>query len=121
MFAKVQAGQEIEIWGDGSQTRTYMHVTDSVLAILDMIEANKHHVLNIGTTEAMSVLSLARMICAALGKPERIRFNRTKSGGRRSRTLDVTKLNDIITFEPRSLQEGLAETADWYRNVYLAR
>lgn len=121
MFAKVLAGEEIEVWGDGSQTRTYMHVTDSVLAILDMVEANKHHVFNVGTTEMVSVLTLARMICAALGKPERIRFNRTRSGGRPSRTLDVTRLNDIISFTPRSLREGLAETVDWYRNVYLAR
>lgn len=121
MFAKVLAGQEIEIWGDGSQTRSYMHATDSVLAILDMVEANKHHVFNVATTETVSVLDLARMICAALGCPERIRFDRTKSAGRRSRTLDVTKLNDIIGFTPRSLQDGLAETVDWYRNVHLAR
>jgi nucleoside-diphosphate-sugar epimerase len=77
--------------------------------------------MNISTTETVSVLDLARMICAALGEPERIRFDRTKSGGRPNRTLDVTKLNEIISFTPRSLLHGLAETVDWYRNVYLSR
>lgn len=117
MFAKALAGQEIEVWGDGSQTRTYMHAADSVLAILDMVEANKHYVLNVATTETVSVVSLARMICAALGQPERIRFDPTKSGGRPTRTLDVTKLNDVITFAPRSLREGLDDTVEWYRTV----
>ena len=121
MFAKVLAGEEIAIWGDGSQTRTYMHVTDLVRAILDMVECNKYQTLNIGTTETVSVLNLAKMICAALDRPERIRIDPGRSGGRPSRTLDVTKLEEIISFAPRSLREGLDETVRWYRNVYLSR
>lgn len=121
MFAKILAGQDIVIWGDGSQTRTYMHVTDLVRAVFDMVEANKHHVLNISTTETVSVVDLARMICAALGEPERIRFDLTKSGGRPNRSLDVTKLNEIISFVPRTLRDGLEETVNWYRNVYQSR
>ncbi|MFV2013497.1 MULTISPECIES: NAD-dependent epimerase/dehydratase family protein [unclassified Micromonospora] len=120
MFAKVLAGQEIEIWGDGSQTRTYMYAADLVRAILGMVEVNKYHTMNIGTTETVSVLELARTICAALGRPERIRTDLSRSGGRPSRTLDVTKLNEIIDFAPRSLREGLDQTVDWYRTVYAA-
>lgn len=115
MFAKVVAGQDIEIWGDGSQTRTYMYVTDLVRALLQMVEKKKHHLLNVGTSETVSVLRLAQMVCAALGQPERITFDLAKSGGRKSRTLDLSRLHGVIDFEPRSLEEGLRETAEWYR------
>lgn len=115
MFAKVLAGRDIEIWGDGSQTRTYMYVTDLVHGVLQMIEANKHETFNIGTAETVSVVDLARKVSAALGEPERITFDLSRSGGRPSRTLDVSRLNGVITFRPRTLDEGLAETVAWYR------
>jgi nucleoside-diphosphate-sugar epimerase len=115
MFARVASGRPIEIWGDGRQTRTYMYVTDLVDAILQMVEKNRHQVLNIGTAETVTLLELAREVCAALGRPERVIFDRTKSGGRRSRTLDLGKLSEIIEFEPCSLREGLRQTAEWYR------
>ena len=121
MVRKVLSGVDIEIWGDGSQTRTYMHVADLVAATFDMVEANKHHTLNVGTAETVSVLDLARLICSALGLPERIRIDPSRSGGRASRNLDLTKLDEIITFTPRPLRQGLEETVDWYRNVYLPR
>ncbi|MDT0319795.1 NAD-dependent epimerase/dehydratase family protein [Streptomyces millisiae] len=115
MFAKVLAGQSIEIWGDGSQTRTYMYVSDLVRGILRMVEADKHQTFNIGTTETVSVLRLAQLVSAALGEPERITFDPGRSGGRPSRTLDVSRLNSVIDFQPRSLREGLEETVRWYR------
>ncbi|WP_167454905.1 NAD-dependent epimerase/dehydratase family protein [Micromonospora arborensis] len=118
MVRKVLAGQDIEIWGDGSQTRTYMYAADLVRATLAMVEANKYPTLNIGTTETVSVLQLARMICAALEVPERIRIDLSKSGGRPSRNLDITGLGEIIDFTPRSLEQGLKETVAWYRDVY---
>jgi nucleoside-diphosphate-sugar epimerase len=115
MFAKAVAGQDIEIWGDGSQTRTYMYVTDLVEAILQMVETNKHQIVNVGTAETVSVLQLAQMVCAALARPERVTFDLTRSGGRPSRTLDLSRLHGIVDFEPRSLLEGLRLTAEWYR------
>jgi nucleoside-diphosphate-sugar epimerase len=121
MFAKVLAGEPIEIWGDGSQTRTYMFVTDLVRAVLQVVEKNKYHTINVGTAETVSVLQLAQMVCAALGRPERIRFDRTKSGGRPSRTLDLSRLDESIDFTPRPLSVGLRETVEWYHNRFATR
>ncbi|MFE5796137.1 NAD-dependent epimerase/dehydratase family protein [Streptomyces sp. NPDC056503] len=114
MFGKVMSGRSIEIWGDGSQTRTYMYVTDLVRSVLRMVERNKHQIMNVGTPETVSVLQLARMVCEALGRPEQITFDRSKSGGRQSRTLDLGRLHGIIDFQPLTLREGLRRTADWY-------
>jgi nucleoside-diphosphate-sugar epimerase len=114
MLARAAVGQEIVIWGDGSQTRTYMYVTDLVQAVLQMIEKNKHHTLNVGTAETVSLRRLAHLVCAALGKPDRITFDAAKPTGRSSRTLDLTRLDGLIDFQPRSLGEGLRQTAKWY-------
>lgn len=121
MFARAAAGEPIEIWGDGSQTRTYLYVTDLVDATLRMVERNTHTVLNMGTPEAVSPVRLAQLVCAALGRPERITFNRAVSGGRAHRTFDLTKLHEVIDFRPRALQDGLRRTAEWYRTHHLPR
>jgi nucleoside-diphosphate-sugar epimerase len=114
MLERVESGAEIEIWGDGSQTRTFMYVTDMVHAVLTMVEKDKHHVLNVGTSETVSVLDLAKVVCAALGKPERIRFDLARASGRSARTLDVSKMYEILDVPPRSLRAGVQQTADWY-------
>lgn len=116
MFARAAAGEPIEIWGDGSQTRTYLYVTDLVDATLRMVERNTHTVLNMAAQETVSPVRLAQLICAALGRPELITFNRAVSGGRPNRTLDLSQLHEVIDFRPRSLQEGLRATAAWYRS-----
>jgi nucleoside-diphosphate-sugar epimerase len=115
MLAKAAADQDIVIWGDGSQTRTYMFVTDLVRAVLRMVETGRHHTVNVGTSETVSLRQLAELVCAALGKPERITFDSAKPTGRSSRTLDLTRLDEILDFQPRGLREGLAQTADWYQ------
>jgi nucleoside-diphosphate-sugar epimerase len=114
MLDQVHSGGEIEVWGDGSQTRTYMYVTDMVRAVLTMVEKNKHHVFNIGTSETVSVLDLARLVCAVLGQPERIKFDLSRPTGRRSRTLDLSRMHEIVDTPPRSLREGIQQTAEWY-------
>jgi nucleoside-diphosphate-sugar epimerase len=54
------------------------------------------------------------VVCAALGKPERIRFDLARASGRSARTLDVSKMYEILDVPPRSLRAGVQQTADWY-------
>jgi nucleoside-diphosphate-sugar epimerase len=115
MFARAAAGRDIQIWGDGSQTRTYLYVTDLVDATLRMVEKNKHHTVNMGTPEAVSPVRLAQLVFAALGVPEQITFDRGRSGGRPNRTFDLRKMHELIDFRPRDLADGLRQTAEWYR------
>lgn len=114
MLAKAAADQDIVIWGDGSQTRTYMFVTDLVNAVLRMVEVGRHSTVNVGTSETVSLRQLAQLVCSTLGKPVRIAFDTDRPTGRSSRTLDLTRLGEIIDFQPRGLREGLEQTAAWY-------
>lgn len=116
MLARLAADEEIEIWGTGSQTRSFIHVTDLVRATLQMVEHDGPQVLNMGTSESVSILELARILTEVLGKNDRIRFLLDKPTGSSSLTLDVSMMESVIDFEPRSLRDGLAQTVDWYLN-----
>lgn len=115
MLAKTLAGEEIEIWGDGSQTRSFVHVADLVRASLRMVETGKHRVLNIGTTEETTILELARMVSDVLRRPERIRTVPSRPVGIAGRRLDLSRMFEVIDLEPRTLRAGLEDTIRWYR------
>ncbi|MFI1358046.1 NAD-dependent epimerase/dehydratase family protein [Streptomyces sp. NPDC020898] len=115
MLAKADAGEEIEIWGDGSQTRSFVHVADLVKASLRLVETGKYPEMNVAGGEQVSILELARMVMTVLGRPERIRLDPSRPIGAPSRLLDLSRMSDVIDFEPQPLQAGLVETARWYR------
>ncbi len=115
MLAKAEAGERIEIWGDGSQTRSFVHVADLVRASLRMVEAGKHRLLNIGTTEEISILELARLVTEVLDRPEHIHTDPGRPAGASSRNLDLSRMFEVIDFTPRTLRAGLEDTARWYR------
>lgn len=115
MLRRAAAGEDIRIWGDGSQTRSFVHVSDLVRASLRAVEVGKHRVLNIGTPEELSLLSLAELVASVLGGPGDIRTDPSRPAGAPGRNLDLTRMFEVIDFEPRSLRAGLEETAAWYR------
>ncbi|WP_031011729.1 NAD-dependent epimerase/dehydratase family protein [Streptomyces sp. NRRL F-5727] len=117
MFRKAMADEGITLWGDGLQTRTYIFVTDLVRGVLETVEKNDHHIVNMGTPEVVTMRRLASMVYAALGRPEDIRLDRNKPAGRRSRTLDLSRLHETISFAPRDLDQGLRQTAAWLRRT----
>lgn len=115
ILTRAAAGEEIEIWGDGSQTRSFVYVSDLIRVVLRMVEVNKHQTLNISTTESVSILELVRMVSRALGQPDRHRLDLAKPSGTPARTLDLTRLREVIDFQPKSFDEGLRETVRWYQ------
>ncbi|MFH8528937.1 NAD-dependent epimerase/dehydratase family protein [Streptomyces tendae] len=117
LMNRIARGEDIEIWGDGSQTRTFVHVRDVVRATLRMVESNRHHTLNIGTREEISILGLAKLLSSVFGAPESIRLVPAKPTGPGARTLDVGRMDELIDFEPTALRDGLEETARWYRRT----
>ncbi|WP_394618810.1 NAD-dependent epimerase/dehydratase family protein [Lentzea sp. JNUCC 0626] len=114
LISRVRAGEEVEIWGSGEQTRSFVYVTDVVRAVLAMVEHPQHRVANIGTGEQVSVLELARLVGEALGRPVRIRTDPARPEGRSSRNLDLTRMRQIDGTEPVLLREGLRRTVAWY-------
>jgi dTDP-4-dehydro-6-deoxy-alpha-D-gulose 4-ketoreductase len=114
MLARIASGEEVEIWGDGRQTRTFVHVLDVVRTILLMVEAGTHQTFNVGTAESVSLRELALMAAEAMGEQPRIRLMPDKPAGASNRELDLTRMNEVIDFTPVSLRDGLREVASWH-------
>lgn len=114
MITRIASGQDVEIWGDGSQTRSFVHVHDVVAAILGMVDS-EIDALTVATRETISILELARTLCTLLEVPERIRLDLTKPTGAPARAFDTTRMYELVT--PRPLRQGLGETVSWYRST----
>lgn len=114
MIHRITSGQDVEIWGDGSQTRSFVHVRDVVAAILQMVD-REIDTLTVATRETISILDLARTLCALLDEPERLTLDLTKPTGAPPRAFDTTRMYELVT--PRPLRQGLGETVSWYRST----
>jgi GDP-D-mannose 3', 5'-epimerase len=112
--ALASAGAEIEIWGDGEQTRSFMYVDDCVEGLLRLMASDYHEPLNLGTDELVTINELVDMISAAAGKKLVKQHDRTKPQGVRGRNSDNTRLKKVLGWAPSiSLTEGLAITYKW--------
>lgn len=106
---------DFPIQGDGSQTRSFIHIDDFTRAVLAMLERGEHlNIYHIGTTEEVSIRDLAARVVSHFGREPQIVAGELPVGGTLRRCPDITKLR-ALGFEPRiSLSEGLAPVADWY-------
>jgi nucleoside-diphosphate-sugar epimerase len=112
--ALAQDGGEIEVWGDGQQTRSFMYIDDCVEGIYRLMRSNHRQPLNLGTDRLVSVDELVDIISAAAGKRLRKRHLLDKPQGVRGRNSDNTRLRQVLGWEPSiSLEQGLAVTYRW--------
>ena len=112
--ANAQNGGEIEIWGDGHQTRSYMYVDDCVEGLIRLMASNHREPLNLGTDEMVSINHLVDMICGIASKSLTKRHDMTKPQGVRGRNSDNTLLRRVLGWEPDTpLEKGLAVTYKW--------
>lgn len=104
---------EIEIWGDGNQTRSFLYIDDCIDGILTLMESTCTEVLNIGSEEMVTINRLAEMIASHAGKSISLRHIEGPVGvlGRNS---DNTLVAKSIGWQPKvTLLEGLAKTYNW--------
>lgn len=107
-------GDEIEVWGDGEQTRSYNYIDDCVDGIYRLMRSDYHEPLNLGQDRMISINQLVDMVAEIAGKTIRKRHDLTKPQGVRGRNSDNTRLREVLGWEPKiSLEEGLATTYRW--------
>jgi GDP-D-mannose 3', 5'-epimerase len=107
-------GGEVEVWGDGEQTRSFMHVDDCVEGIHRIMRSAYPHPLNLGTDELVTVNQLVDLVAETAGKRIVKQHDLSKPQGVRGRNSDNTRLKQVLNWEPQiSLREGLASTYAW--------
>ncbi len=115
-IALAKPGDEIEIWGDGKQTRSYCYIDDCVEGIYRLMRSDHHEPLNLGQDRLISVDELVDIVAGIAGKQIRKRYDLTKPQGVRGRNSDNTRLKRVLGWEPRvSLETGLELTYRWIR------
>lgn len=107
-------GDEIEIWGDGQQTRSFMYIDDCVEGLIRLMASDHRDALNVGTDRLVTVDGLVDIIANIAGKGLRKRHDLAKPQGVRGRNSDNTRLRQALGWEPSiTLEDGLAVTYRW--------
>ena len=111
-------GEPIEIFGDGSKTRDFIHVDDLSDAIVRALTTDgiAGEVFQLATGIETSVLELAGLVQSATGAANEVSFGEGLAGEVYKSRADISKITKVLGFEPSiPLPEGLAQTASWYR------
>lgn len=105
---------QIDIWGDGQQTRSFMFISDCVEGLLRLMASDYREPLNLGTEELVTVDELVDMACEIAGKNLIKRHDLSKPQGVRGRNSDNARLRRVLGWEPHTrLCDGLAITYQW--------
>jgi GDP-D-mannose 3',5'-epimerase len=112
--ALARDGGEIEIWGDGEQTRSFMYVDDCVEGLLRLMASQHHDALNLGTDRLVTINQLVDLVSTVADKKLVMRHDLSKPQGVRGRNSDNTRLKQVLGWEPKvSLEAGLEITYKW--------
>lgn len=112
-LAKLTGAHEIEIWGDGEQTRSFCYIDDCVEGIHRLMRSDFFEPLNLGQDRMISINGLADLVAEIAGIDIAKRHVDGPQGVR-GRNSDNTKLREVLGWEPAiSLEEGLKTTYDW--------
>lgn len=111
--AKLTGNPEVEIWGDGEQTRSFCYIDDCVEGIHRLMRSDFADPLNLGQDRMVTINQLADMIAAIAGVSI-VKRHVPGPMGVRGRNSDNTRLRQVLNWEPQvSLEEGLARTYAW--------
>jgi UDP-glucuronate decarboxylase len=113
-------GEDITIYGDGTQSRSFCYVDDLVEAMLRMMETphNMTGPLNIGNPKEYTILELAELVIAMAATKSKIRFEPLPSDDPRQRQPDISKAKTVLGWEPKTqLREGLVKTIAYFDDM----
>jgi GDP-D-mannose 3',5'-epimerase len=112
--AVAEDGGEIEVWGDGLQTRSFTYVDDCVEGIYRIMQSDHWAPLNLGTDVLVTINELVDLVSKVAGKSVTKRHDTSKPQGVRGRNSDNSRLREVLGWEPgTTLDEGLRRTYAW--------
>lgn len=113
-FQRIITGDEIRIWGDGSNVRDYLYITDLVAFIARSIKMDLAGVYNVGSGEGVSLREVLSLIEDIAGVSANIKFLPPRGFDVQKVVLDITKARQALNWEPRvSLREGCEQYWKW--------
>ena len=114
-------GEDITVYGDGAQTRSFCYVEDLIDGIKNLLNSDEAGPVNLGNPEEISILDFAKEIVRLTGSKSRIVFNPLPQNDPKVRQPDITKAKRILGWEPKvSREEGLRRTLEYFKGKITA-
>jgi nucleoside-diphosphate-sugar epimerase len=119
--AKVSGKHEIEIWGDGHQTRSFMYIDDCTKGTQAILESEIHEPINLGSSELVTINQLVDIVEEIAGVKLVRKYNLNAPKGVNGRNSDNTLIQKYLGWEPSiRLRDGMAKTYAWIESQMLA-
>ena len=107
-------GGDIEIWGDGEQTRSFMYIDDCCEGLLRLMASDYRMPLNLGRDDMVTINGLVDLVSGIAGKTLIKKHDTSQPQGVRGRNSDNGRLREVLEWEPQiTLEEGLSKTYEW--------
>ena len=114
-------GEDLTVYGDGSQTRSFCYVSDEVDGFLRLSRADEHFPVNIGNPDEFTILECARLVISVTGSKSQVRYEKLPQDDPKQRRPDITKARTLLDWHPKvTLEEGLRMSLDYFRQALAA-
>jgi dTDP-glucose 4,6-dehydratase len=113
-------GEDITIYGDGHQTRSFCYVSDEIDGFIRLSKSDEHLPVNIGNPHEFTVLECAKVVLAVTGSQSKLKFEPLPQDDPKQRQPDITKARTLLGWDPQiTLEAGLRLSLDYFRTVAL--
>lgn len=110
-------GEDLTVYGDGSQTRSFCYVSDEAEGIYRLMMSDYSLPVNVGNPEEHTIFEFAKIIINMMDSSSKIVYKQLPTDDPRQRRPDITKARELLEWEPRvSLEQGLQETIKYFRD-----
>ena len=111
-------GEELTVYGDGSQTRSFCYVSDEIAGILALAKSDEHEPTNIGNPDEFTILECADVVLEITGSSSKLRFEPLPQDDPKQRCPDIGKAKRLLGWEPKiDLRGGLRLSLDYFRKA----
>jgi len=109
-------GEDLTVYGEGRQTRSFCYIDDLIEGILKMMEVEYRMPLNLGNPQEMKIIDLANLVLKLTNSKSKLKFLPLPENDPKRRCPDIKKAKSILNWQPRvSLEEGLRKTIDYFK------
>jgi len=111
-------GEDITIYGDGSQTRSFCYIDDLVDGIIKMMNSKEHGPINLGNPDEFTILELAQKVIRLTNSKSKIIFKELPQDDPKQRRPDITLAKTKLNWQPKiKLQDGLIKTIEYFKGI----
>lgn len=118
LIRKAYENDTLEVWGDGSPIRDFIHADDVASGIIDVISKEYTKPLNLGSGKGYSIKEIVNTVTKYANRKTKVKWLSDKPAGDRKRIFDTTRAKDLGIIPKISIEEGIKNTTEWFLENY---